>query len=320
MRDGPPRLLLAGALATLYVVWGSTYLAIAVVVDSVPPLLAAGARFLLAGALLALFLLLWRRRGEMPNRRELIGAAGVSVLTLFAAFSLLFLGETQVPSGLAALLIASIPLWVVVLRLIARERVDRLIVAAVLGGFAGVGALLVPGAQTVVPIVWIAVVLAAALAEAIGSFVAQRVRLPRDPLVSASVQMLFAGALTISVGLAVGERLGLNDLSAPALAAFIYLVVPGSLFAYSAFVWLLQNASVSTATTYAYVNPVIALVLGWAVAGEQLGPVTVASAAVVVAAVAVVVGREARTKRVEEPPLQPAARPRAAAAGGRGAS
>src|SRR5918998_529900 len=111
----PSRLRLAAALATLYVVWGSTYLAIAVLVESVPPLTAAGARFLLAGSLLALFLLCVKRQFTV-TRAEGAAAAGVSVLTLFAAFSLLFLGETRVPSGLAALLIASIPLWVVVVR------------------------------------------------------------------------------------------------------------------------------------------------------------------------------------------------------------
>jgi drug/metabolite transporter (DMT)-like permease len=311
---GPPsRIVLGGALATLYVVWGSTYLAIAVLVDSVPPLTAAGTRFLLAGTLLGLVLILMRRRRRLVVRRhEVVSAAGVSVLTLFAAFSLLFLGETRVPSGLAALLIASVPLWVVVLRLIARERVDRMVFVAVAAGFVGLATLLVPGAHAATPVVWILVIVAAAFSEAVGSFASQRVRLPDDPLFSATVQMLFAGALTLATGLAIGERPDPGEITAKGFIALAYLVVPGSILAYTAFVWLLQNASVSTATTYAYVNPVIALFLGWALVDEPIGPLTLASAAVIVAAVAVVLKREASTERerrrqgAAKPDVQPA--------------
>jgi drug/metabolite transporter (DMT)-like permease len=290
----PSVAVLAGALGTLYVVWGSTYLAIAILVDAVPPLTAAGTRFLLAGSLLALFLFLVRHRRRVVVRRsEVLAAAGVSVLTLSAAFSLLFLGETRVPSGLAALLIASIPLWVVVVRLIAGKRVDRVTVAAVTAGFVGIAALLVPGAHTAAPIFWMLVVLGAALAEALGAFASQRMRLPEDPLLSATAQMLFAGALTLVVGVAAGERVQLDEISVAGMAALAYLVVPGSLLAYTAFVWLLQNASVSTATTYAYINPVVALFLGWAIADEPVGELTLVSAGVIVAAVAVVLRREA---------------------------
>ena len=294
----PSRIVLFSALGTLYVVWGSTYLAIAVVVEEVPPLMAAGARFLLAAALLGLLLVLMRHRRPLVIRRdEVVSAAGVSLLTLFAAFSLLFLGETRVPSGLAALLIASVPLWVVLLRLVARERVDRVVLVAVAGGFAGVAALLVPGAHVAVPVLWVLVVVAAALSEAVGSFVAQRVRLPDDPLLSATVQMLFAGAITLATGLAIGERLDLDEISAKGVLALVYLIVPGSILAYTAFVWLLQNASVSTATTYAYVNPVIALFLGWAVVDEAVSALTLASAVVIVGAVAIVLRREAHLGR-----------------------
>ena len=290
----PARAVLVATLATLYVVWGSTYLAIAVLVDSVPPLTAAGARFLLAGSVLALFLVLFRRRRHPAVRRdEVFTAAGVSVLTIFAAFSLLFLGETRVPSGLAALLIASVPLWVVILRVVGRERVDGAILVAVAVGFAGVAALLVPGVQATAPVLWILVVLGAAVSEAVGSFAAQRVRLPEDPLLSATVQMLFAGALALVTGLAIGERVDFAEISLEAVLALTYLVVPGSVVAYTAFVWLLENASVSTATTYAYVNPVIALLLGWAVVDEPVGALTVASAVIIVCAVAVVLRREA---------------------------
>ncbi|MDQ3822033.1 MAG: EamA family transporter [Actinomycetota bacterium] len=290
--------MLAAALGTLYVVWGSTYLAIAVLVESAPPVTSAGTRFLLAGSLLALFLFLARHRRPLVVRRdEIVAAAGVSVLTLFAAFSLLFLGETRVPSGLAALLIASIPLWVVLLRLVGREPVDRLMLVAVALGFVGVAALFVPGANAAAPALWLFVLLGAAVSEAVGSFLAQRVRLPDDPLLSATVQMVFAGALMVVAGLAIGERVAVGDVSGEALVALAYLVVPGSLLAYTAFVWLLQNASVSTATTYAYVNPVVALLLGWALVDEPVSALTLASAATIVGSVAIVLRREAGVAR-----------------------
>jgi drug/metabolite transporter (DMT)-like permease len=304
--------MIAGALTTLYLVWGSTYLAIAVLVDVVPPLTAAGTRFLLAGSVLAVFVFVARgRRGIIVKGGEVAAAVGVSVLTLFAAFSLLFLGETRVPSGLAALLIASIPLWVVLVRLIAGERVDYVVLGAVAAGFVGVGALLVPGTQAAAPLVWMFVILGAALAEALGAFASQRLDLPEDPLVSATVQMLFAGALTLLVGIAAGERVDMDEISLAGIAALAYLVIPGSLLAYTAFVWLLQNTSVSTGTTYAYINPVVALSLGWAVANEPVSQRTFVSAAIIIAAVAVVLRREA-PRGSDDPPrnrgLQPTPR------------
>jgi drug/metabolite transporter (DMT)-like permease len=288
--------VLWAALATLYLVWGSTYLAIRVLVEEVPPLTGVGARFLTAGSLLGGFLLLRGGRARLRvSGGEAIAAAGVSVFTLFAAFSLLFLGETRVPSGLAALLIASIPLWVIVLRLLARERVGTASLIAVAVGFVGVAVLVLPGGQArVAPVLWLLVILAAAISEAIGSFASQRVRLPADALVATTIQMLSAGALTMIVALGVGEggRLDFGHLSWRSLAAFLYLVGPGSILAYTAFVWLLQNAPVSTATTYAYVNPLVALLLGWAILAETITATMILGAGLIVASVAVVVRRE----------------------------
>ncbi len=153
-----------------------------------------------------------------------------------------------------------------------------------------------PAANDAAPAVRVLVVVAAEFFEAAGSYAAQRVRLPDDALLSATVQMLFAGALTLATGLAIGERVELGEVSARAVLALSYLVLPGSILAYTAFVWLLQNASVSTATTYAYVNPVIALFLGWALVEEEVGRVTIVSAGVIVAAVAIVLRRNARSR------------------------
>jgi drug/metabolite transporter (DMT)-like permease len=267
------RALLLATLATVYVVWGSTYLAIRVVVETIPPLLGAGARFLSAGGLLAALLVArdgWARL--RVTRSEAAGAVAVSAFTLYAAFSLLFLGETEVPSGVAALLIASVPLWVVVLRLAAGERVSATMLAAIALGFAGVAVVVLPAAGSAgTPVGWALAIVTAAICEAIGSVLAQRVRLAADALAAAALQMLAAGVATVATALAVGEGADVEvaELSAASLVAFAYLVGPGSILGYTAFLWLLQNAPVSTATTYAYVNPVVAVFLGWLVLSEE---------------------------------------------------
>jgi drug/metabolite transporter (DMT)-like permease len=225
---------LAVALATLYVVWGSTYLAIRVVVEDVPPLLASGSRFVLAAALLAAFVA-WRRgrTAFRASRRELAGAAGISVLTLVGPYALVFAAETEVPSGLTALLIATVPLWVVVLRLAIREPVARATVAAVAVGFGGVLLVVRPG-DAGAPLGWMLAIVAAALCEAVGTLVYRRVRLPSDSLVSIAAQMLFAGVVTLGLGIALGESLDVDALTAGSLAGFLYLVVVGSIVGYSA--------------------------------------------------------------------------------------
>jgi drug/metabolite transporter (DMT)-like permease len=284
------------ALATLYVAWGSTYLAIRVLVESVPPVLASGVRFVAAGVLLALVI---SARGGMARfrvgRREALSAAGVSALTIAAAFSLLFLGETEVPSGLAALLIASVPLWVVILRLLTRAVVPRTTLLAVIAGFAGVAVLALPGESAAgAPVTWMLVVVAAAVCEAVGSFIAQRVRLPDDLLVSAALQMLFGGAMTVLVAVAIGELGDVGAVPLDGVLAFLYLVLPGSVLAYTAYVWLLRHAPLSIATTYAYVNPVVAVFLGWAVLSEEITATLLVGAVAIVASVALVVRAEGR--------------------------
>jgi drug/metabolite transporter (DMT)-like permease len=295
------RARLAAALATLYVAWGSTYLAIRVLVETVPPLLSAGLRFVAAGAILAAWIAA-RPRRRPTGRREALNAAGISTLTIAAAFALLFAGETEVPSGLSALLIASVPLWVVLLRLGTGARVPPVTLAAVALGFAGVAVLALPGHEAGAPIPWMLVVVGAAAAEAVGSFAAQRVKLPADLLASTAIQMLSGGALTIAVALAIGEAgdLDAHDVTGDAVLAFLYLVGPGSLLAYTAYVWLLKNAPISTVTTYAYVNPVVAVFLGWAVLSEDVTPTLVAGAAAIVASVALVVRAEGHSTSVRE--------------------
>jgi drug/metabolite transporter (DMT)-like permease len=180
-------------------------------------------------------------------------------------------------------------------RLLSRARVPRTTLVAVAAGFAGVAVLALPGENAAgAPVGWMLIVVAAAACEAVGSFIAQRVRLPEDLLVSAALQMLFGGALTVLVAVAIGEPGDVGPVPLDGVLAFLYLVGPGSVLAYTAYVWLLQNAPLSTATTYAYVNPVVAVFLGWAVLSEEVTATLVVGAIAIVASVALVVRAEAR--------------------------
>jgi drug/metabolite transporter (DMT)-like permease len=284
------------ALATVYLAWGSTYPAIRVMVETVPPLLGAGVRFLTAATvLLAAVVTLGGRKRLRVNGREVLAAAAVGTLILAGGIGLLTVAEQEVPSGVAALIIASVPLWVVLLRLLAHERVPRTMLAGVVGGFAGVAILVLSGDRAGgSPLGWLAVLLAAALLTAIGVFASDRLTLPEDTLLSTAVEMGCAGALLVLVGFAVGESAQLEPsaLSRRSLIALVYLVLIGSVVAYSAFVWLLQNAGPSTVATYAYVNPAVALILGWAILSEEITPTIVIGALMILASVALAVRRE----------------------------
>ena len=276
-----------GALTVVYLAWGGTYPAIRVMVETVPPLIGTGARFLVAGAAMAAVLAVAGRLGA--NRAAVTGAAAVGIVIL-GDIGVLAVAEQEVPAGLAALIIASVPLWVVALQFAHRERVARRTALAVLAGLAGMLLLVSPGGEA--PVLWLLVLVAAAAVEAAGQFYSQRVPLPEDPLVSTTVQLVAAGIALVIVGIALGE---LGDIRAgrfsdDSLIAFAYLVIPGSLVAYSTFVWLLRNAPIGVVATYAYVNPVVALAIGAVLLGEQVTASVLAGGALIVGSVALIAG------------------------------
>ncbi|MEA2311962.1 MAG: hypothetical protein QOE28_1930 [Solirubrobacteraceae bacterium] len=284
-----------GALWIVYIVWGSTYLAIRVMVETVPPLLGAGARFSIAGGVLLVFLTLRRGwRTVRPGRSALLGAALVGIL-LPGANAIVSVAEQQVPSGIAALLVGSVPLWVILLRRASGERISLRSAVAVLVGFAGVALLVRPGSQSGdATVLGLLAVVGAASLWATGSFASPRLALPRDPLVSTGWQMLLGGAVITLAGLAAGEAPEVHPgaFSTRSVLALAYLVVFGSWVAFTAYAWLLQNAPVSKVATYAYVNPVVAILLGWLILGEVVSSTTVVGAAVIVLSVAMVVRAE----------------------------
>jgi drug/metabolite transporter (DMT)-like permease len=288
-------------------VWGSTYLAIAVAVQTLPALLAAGVRFLVAGVLLGAWLLARDARTVIRvDRAQVGGAALVGVLLLAGGNGLVMVAERTVPSGLTALIVASVPLWIVVFRLVARDRIAGSLVFGVLAGFAGVAILVVPrGVAGELDLLGLVVLGGATFSWALGTFASPRLPMPRDPLTSTALQMLAGGAVLVAVAALLGEpaRADPSSFSTASLAAMAYLIVFGSLVAFSAYTWLLQNAPVSVVATYAYVNPVVAVVLGWLILGEAITPRTLVAGSIIVFAVALIITARARMAAPRPRPL-----------------
>lgn len=275
---------LVAALVTVYIVWGSTYLAIAVAERTMPPLLMLSVRFAVAGALLFGWTL--RRGAARPSRREWVGAAVVGGLLLVVDTGLLALAEKRVATGLAALLIASVPLFMAIVERAAfRTRIRGRAALGIGTGLVGVG--LLAGAGGAVDPLGAVALLVAALAWAGGSVYARVAPLPRSPVLAAAMQMLCAGVMLGTAGAGSGElgRVHLATVSPASLGALAYLVVFGSLLAFTAYGWLLKHASTPVLSTYAYVNPAVAVFLGWLFAGEQLGSRELVSGFVVLTSV-----------------------------------
>jgi len=288
------------ALGIVYVVWGSTYLAIAVVVKTMPPLLSAGVRFIVAALVMALIIGIakgWRSLRISPAQ---IGAALiVGGALLLGGNGLVMLAEQKIPSGLAALIIAIEPLVVVVLRAINSERIGRGTLLGVIAGFLGVGLLRSGGLTGEFVLIGIVMVVVAAISWSVGSYYSGSVPLPSDPFVSSAAQMLAGGVLLTVVGVAAGELPDVKpaNFAPESLLALGYLIVFGSIVAFSAYTWLLQHAPVSKVMTFAYVNPAIAIFLGWLILNEPITGAIVAGGALIIAAVAVVIRTESRPAR-----------------------
>lgn len=285
-------------LGVVYVVWGSTYLAIRVVVDSAPPLLSMGARFLAAAGILALLLRVRLGAGALGlPPRQAASAALVGALLLLCGNGGVALAEQSVPSGLAALLVATTPLWLVLLRTGAGDRPRPLSLLGTTLGFVGIAVLARPGSTDAggdaheVELWATLLVVGAAAVWAVGSFASGRLPMPANPFVATTWEMGAGGALLVLGGLVRGEGADL-DLSAVeprAWAALAYLVVVGSVVGFSAYVWLLHNAPLPLVATYAYVNPAVAVVLGALLLSEPVTAAVLLGGAVVVVGVALVV-------------------------------
>jgi drug/metabolite transporter (DMT)-like permease len=297
----------AVALLVVYVVWGSTYLFIRIVTEEAPPLTSMGQRYLVAGVLLGAGLATFRGPGLLRvGRRQLAGCALLGLLLPMLGNGLVAVAESKgATSGFTALLIAFAPLAIVVFRTVEHDRPRLPTLVGVLTGFGGLALLVVLGRDTGdhIPLLPALVVLFAATCWAFGSYIQPRLWLPRDPFVVAVYEMLFGGVILLVVGLVSGEHLSF-DHSARTWLALSYLIVFGSVVAFSAYVWVVANAPISLVATYAYVNPVIAVLLGWIVLDESVTATMLLGGGIVVASVAVVIGSE-RRGREPLPPVEP---------------
>jgi drug/metabolite transporter (DMT)-like permease len=286
------------ALGTIYLVWGSTYLAIRVTDRTMPPLLMSSVRFLIAGTALYAFA---SRGHARPTLRQWGSAAIVGAALLLIGNGGVAWAETRLESGLAALMVAIIPLWVALMdRAFFGRRLSPVAIAGLVVGFAGVALLVRPGGGGGDVVAMLALVGTTA-AWAGGSLYARGAALPESPLLSASMQMLAAAVFLGVAGLASGETSGIHadTFSTKPLIAFVYLVVVGSLIAFSAYAWLLKNVRISIVSTYAFVNPVVAVALGTVFLNETIGWTTViAGAAIVVAVISIVTARAPSQKPV----------------------
>ncbi|MET9509590.1 EamA family transporter [Streptomyces flavidovirens] len=285
------------ALAIVYVLWGSTYLGIRIVVESMPPFLSAGARFIVAGLLLTA-LVAWRQGlvALRVTRRQLASAATVGLLLLVGGNGLVVLAETSVPSGLAALLVAAVPMWVVLLRAGSGDRPPLWTFAGVLLGLAGLVVLTVPGLSGEVKLAGVLTVIAGTVLWSLGSFASSKIPMPANPFATSAYEMLAGGLGCLVPALVRGEHHGFDmaEISTRSWIALAYLIVFGSLVAFTAYAWLLHTAPLSLVSTYAYVNPVVAVVLGALILNERLTwPITLGGA-IVVAGVCVIVSTERR--------------------------
>jgi drug/metabolite transporter (DMT)-like permease len=284
------------ALGIVYVVWGSTYLAIRVMVETMPPLLSGGIRHVVAGAIIFAILLLRRGPGAFRLRRsELVGGAIVGLLLLLGGNGLVVLGEREVPSGLTALIVAVVPLCVVVLRALFREKIASGTILGVVAGFVGVAILIVPeGITGRVDVVSMLMIVGAAISWSIGSYMSRRLDMPHDPLASTGVQMLVGGVALLATGALTGENIQPDQFSTESLLSLGYLILFGSVLAYTAYTWVLIHASVSRVSTYAYINPVVAVFLGWLLLRETVDLTMIIGAAVIIVSVWMVIRTEAR--------------------------
>jgi drug/metabolite transporter (DMT)-like permease len=294
--SGEPKARVLGALLSVYVVWGSTYLAIRYAVESFPPFLMSGVRFVLAGAMLYAWS---RRRGSpAPSRSEWNAAAVTGVLMLFAGNGAVVWAEQLVPSGLVALIVAIVPLWMVLLDwlLPGGKRPTLAVASGLVLGLVGLALLIGPdalrgaGSAPTPTLIATFVPVAGSLFWAIGSIYSGRAARPASASLATGIQMLAGGAAFLLVALFTGEsaRFHLSHVSTAGVLGFLYLLTFGSLVGFTAYIYLLGATTPAIAATYAYVNPVVAVLLGWAVAGETLTARSLVAAAVILGGVAMI--------------------------------
>jgi drug/metabolite transporter (DMT)-like permease len=298
------------ALSAVYVIWGTTYLAIRVANETLPPLIAAGIRFTVAGAVL--YAIAIRRgdvAGDRPGPTQWKAAALVGIALVAGGNGLVVLAERTIPSGIASLIIALVPLWMVLVdRVVLRRRAPLLTVFGLVLGFGGAVLLIGTTAfDETAPLSGMLVCVMATLSWTAGSLYSRDAPLPKRPLVGAGMEMMIGGAVCMVAGVLRGEiaLIRFEDFSAESLIALAYLITFGSWVGFTSYVWLLRNARTSLVSTYAYVNPVVAVFLGWLILDETVTIRTILAGAVIIIAVAIIISTGAAARREESVEVVP---------------
>lgn len=307
----PSRARILAAFAAVYVIWGSTYLGIRVAIDSIPPFLMAGARFLVAGGILYAWM---RSRGApAPSRRQWTTAAIVGGFLLLGGNGGVVWAEQRVSSGVASLLVATVPLWIVVFEwLRGGKRPGVGTAAGVVLGLAGLAILVEPGSLVGggrIDTIGAVVLVLASLSWSVGSLYSRSHKSADTPLLGSATQMLMGGALLVLFSLVTGDaaKLDLGAVTLTSALALVYLIAFGSLVGYTAYIWLLGVSAPSRVATYAYVNPVVAVFLGWLILDEPVTSRVLIAAGVIVAAVALITTTVSRAKTPVERAPEPIA-------------
>jgi len=302
------------ALVAVYIVWGSTYLAIRFAVETIPPFLTAGIRFLVAGSILYI----WQRINGVPapKRVEWRSATVIGLLLLLGGNGLLNWAETRIPSGIASLFIATVPLWMVVIDAIRPHgvRAKAIVWVGVLVGFAGTALLANPwqthAGSPPLDLLGVGVLIFAALSWSIGSLYSRNAPLPKAPLIGTAMEMLAGSAGLFILSGVVGEwgQIHLASISMRSLGGLVYLIVFGSGIGFVAYTWLLRNAPTPLVSTYAYVNPVVAILLGSFIGHEPLETTEIISAMIIIGGVVLITtakslnGKKSQPARSEQMP------------------
>lgn len=305
VRSGP---LLWFNLIIVWIVWGSTYVGILFATETIPPYVAMGSRFLVAFIIMALITGAFRGWSALRvTRRQFASASFMGVALLGVGLGTVGLAQDYVPTGVMALIIASAALTIVVWRVITGDRPARLTLVGVVVGLMGVGWMLLPGGTRPVSgtdgdvVFWSLLILIASIVWATTSFFSARLPKPADSFALTTYELLSGGIALTVVGLIIGERIDLSAISGRSWAGWIFLVTAGSVLAFTSFTWLINNAPISLASTYAYVNPAVAVLLGLLLYSEVLTSDVVIGLTVVLGGVILVVSGESRRSRSTQP-------------------
>ena len=279
------------AFFAIYILWGTTFLAIRIAVEELPPLFAAGARFFIAGVVLYAFM---RIKGDTaPTAKQWQSLTIMALLMFVAEYGPLFWAEKYVPSGVVSVLAATLPIVTLIIEMVIlrQQRMRPMLAVATILGFVGVAVLLIPGGKQHLPLVPCLAILAGATTWSLGSVLTRSMSLPRSRPLTAGAAMMLGGALLLALSAGFGEMHPFPHITLRAAGALLYLIVFGSLLAFTAFVWLLAHMPATRVASHAYVNPIVAVALGYFMAGELITARILAGTALVLMSVFLILRR-----------------------------